>query len=80
MSQQQPEPLDEPVDVGDRYRWGEDADAEGVVEILGIWIDEDAVVQVRVEDAGDRRTVTADDVVDRIRAGELVDAEGGTQQ
>lgn len=69
MSQYQTDPLDEPIDVGDRFRW---ADEEGgLVEVLGMSITEDGVVQVRVADGDERHTVTADDLVGVVSDGRL---------
>jgi hypothetical protein len=61
------DPLDEPIDIGDRFRWGDEG---GVVEILSMSITEDGVVQVRVDD-DEKRTVTASDLVERVSSGEL---------
>jgi len=63
------DPLSNAVDVGDVLHWEDDGSP---VEILGMYIGEDGVVQVRVDDAGERRTVTADDVVQLVAGGALV--------
>jgi hypothetical protein len=68
------DPLREPVDIGDRFRW---SDGGATVEILNMYIAEDGEVQVRVKDGEERRTVTADDVVQRIASGDLVAVEPG---
>jgi hypothetical protein len=60
------EPLDEPIDIGDKFTTLPAPD-DGVVEILDMFIDEDGDVQVRVDDHGEKRTVTVDDVVGRVR-------------
>ena len=61
------EPLDEPIDIGDKFS-ASDGPVGGVVEILDMYIDEDGDVQVRVDDHGEKRTVTVDDVVRRVKS------------
>lgn len=60
--------LEEPIDVGDRFRWRETGDG---VEVLSMHITEDAVTQIRVSDGDERRTVTASDLVERVETGDL---------
>jgi hypothetical protein len=60
------EPLDEPIHIGDKFS-ASDGPAGFFVEILDMYIDEDGDVQVRVDDHGEKRTVTVDDVVGRVK-------------
>lgn len=63
------DPLDEPVDIADTFRW---SDTDETVDILSMHISEDGVVQIRIRDGDERRTVTADDLVERVGGGDLV--------
>ena len=62
------DPLDEPVDIADTFRW---ADSGETVDILSMHISEDGVVQIRIRDGDEKRTVTASDLVERLSSGEL---------
>lgn len=63
------DPLDEPIDIADTFRWN---DTDETVDILSMHISEDGVVQIRIRDGDERRTVTADDLVERVGGGDLV--------
>jgi hypothetical protein len=66
--------IDEPIDLGDRFRWADHVEASGEVQPVSMFITEDGVVQVRVSDEADggERTVTATDLIERVAAGDLV--------
>jgi|APHM01.1.fsa_nt_gi hypothetical protein len=63
--------LDEPIDIGDTFEW-ESALQPGTVEVLNMYVSEDGITQIRVEDYdNEKRTVTKQDVIDQLVAGKL---------
>jgi len=65
------DPLDEPLDVGDTFEWNDIPQKRGTVEILSMYVAEDAITQIRVDDCGEKRTVTAMDMVEQLNNGKL---------
>ena len=65
------DPLEEPLDVGDIFEWNDIPQKRGTVEILSIYVAEDVTTQIRVDDCGEKRTLTVMDVLEQLNNGKL---------
>ena len=60
--------LQQPIDIGDTFNWNESG---GIVKVINMYIDEDGITQVRVEDGDTTQTVTATDLIRVLQTGNL---------
>lgn len=60
-----------PIEDGTTFYWK----ADGIdVNVLHLWVDEDGVTQVRVQDGDQLLTLTAEDIRERLAEGILVES------
>ena len=60
--------LQQPIDIGDTFNWHQDG---GIVKVINMYIDEDGITQVRVEDGDTTRTVADTDLIRVLQTGNL---------
>ena len=60
--------LQQPIDIGDTFNWHHDG---SIVKVINMYINEDGITQVRVEDGDTTRTVTDTDLIRVLQTGNL---------
>ena len=60
--------LQQSIDIGDTFNWHHDG---RIVKVIKMYINEDGITQVRVEDRDTTRTVTATDLIRVLQTGNL---------